>query len=111
MRKRSSEVRYPETRIRLSKRTSFSSFWMHSGSKRLQNTAKYHFGSNGGCWVCSCENVRRKFGTPKQWLRVPKQTSLSLFCMHSGSQMRQSSPKHHFGSNVGYWMCSCENIH
>ena len=65
----------------------------------LQNTPKHHFGSNGGYWVCSCENVRPNFGTPKQCIIVPKRTSFSSFCMHSGSEMLQNTPKHHFGSN------------
>src|SRR5579883_1263478 len=77
----------------------------------LQNTPKYHFGSNGGYWVCSCETVRRKFGTPKQCLRVPKRTSFSSFCLHSGSEMLQNTTTHHFGFNGCYWACSCKNVH
>ena len=76
----------------------------------LQNTAKHGFGSNGRYWVCSCENVRRNFGIPKQCIGLPKHNSFSSFCVHSGSEMLENTPKHHFGSNGGYWVCSCENI-
>src|SRR5689334_10343212 len=148
--------------IGVPKHTSLSSFCMHSGNEMLQNTPKHHFGSNGGYWVCSCENVRQNIGTPKQcilyrnapvshrfiFIRVVRcsktlpnmifclmeangcvraetfvgtsvpQNSASftkrhyflLFCMHSGNEMLQNTPKHHFGSNGGYWVCSCENV-
>src|SRR5579883_440693 len=80
------------------KRTSFSSFCMHSGSEMLQNTPKYQFGSNGRYWVCSCERFRGNFGIPKQCILVPKRTSFSSFSRHSVSEMLQNTPKHHFGS-------------
>src|SRR5690349_937689 len=83
----------------------------------LPNTPKHHFGSNGGYWVCSRENVRWKFGTPKQCISVPKRTSFShcFACIqvakcYKTSNMLQNSPKYHFGSNGGYWVCSCEHI-
>ncbi len=60
----------------------------------LQKTPEQHFGSNGGYLVCSCENIRRNSGTAKKCILVPKRTSSSLFCMHSGSQMLQNTPKH-----------------
>src|SRR5690242_12517318 len=83
---------------------------MHSGSDMLQNTPKHHFGSNGSNWVCSCENICWNFGTLKQCISVPKRTRFSSFCMHSSSKMIQNTPKDHFGSNRGYWVCSCENV-
>src|SRR5690348_14890655 len=83
---------------------------MHSGSEMLQNRPKLHFGSNGGYCVCSCENVRRNIGASKLCISVPKRTSFSLFCMHSGSEMLQNTPKNNFGSNGDYWLCSCENV-
>src|SRR5690348_16301849 len=92
------------------KRTSLSSFCMNSGSEMLQNTPKLHFRSNGGYFVCSSENVRRNFGTPKHCIGVPKHTHFSLFCMHSSSKMLQNTPKHHIWSNGGYWVYSCENV-
>jgi len=52
--------------------------------------------------VCSCENVRRKFGTPKHCIWVPKHTSFSLFCMNLGSETLQNTPKYHVGSIAGY---------
>src|SRR5689334_6479448 len=52
---------------------------MHSASEMLQDTAKLHFGSNKGYWVCSGEIGRRNFGTLKQCIRVIDHTSfLSL---------------------------------
>src|SRR5690349_10503673 len=39
-----------------------------------------------------------------------KRTSFSSFCKHSGSQMLRNNPKHHLGSNGGYWVCSCNHI-
>src|SRR5690349_24735765 len=63
----------------------------------LENTSKHHFGSNGDYWVCWCENVRRNFGTPKHSLIVPKRTSFSSFCMHSGSQMLENTPNINLG--------------
>src|SRR5690348_10861384 len=83
---------------------------MHSGSEMLQYTVKNHFGSNGGYWVCSCENVRRNFVSPKQCISAPKRTTFSSFSMHSGSEMLQYTVKNHFSSNGGYWVCSCENV-
>ena len=97
-------------RIHVPKHTSFSSFCIHSGSEMLQNTTKHHFVPKGGNWVCSCENVRRKFDTPKQCIRVTEHTSFSSLCMHSGSEILQNTIKHHFRSNGGYWVCSCENV-
>src|SRR5690349_7951047 len=65
---------------------------MHSGSEMLVNTPRHHFVSNGSYWVRSCENVRRNFSTSKQSMSVPKRTSFSSFCMHSGSQMLENTP-------------------
>src|SRR5690349_10486780 len=96
--------------ILVRKRTSFSLFCMNSGSQLLQNTPKHRLGSNGGYLVCSSENVRRNFGTQKQYILVPKRTSFSFFSMNSGSQMLQNTPKHRFGSNGGYLVCSSENV-
>ena len=91
-------------------------------AKRLWYAPKHHFGSNGGYWVCLCKNIRQNFGTTKQCLHVPKRTSFSSFCMSSGREMLQNTPKHHFGSNgdyspkyyygstQGYWVCSRENF-
>ena len=61
-------------------------------------------------WVCSCENIRRKFDTPKPCIPVLKRTSFSSFCTHSCSKMLQNTNKHHFCSNGGYWLCSYGNI-
>src|SRR5579883_1832663 len=88
--------------ISVPKRTSLSSFRMHSGSEMLQNTHKHHFGSNGGYWVCSCENFRRNYGTPKQCILVPKRTSFSSSCMNPCSKILLNTLRHHFGSNGGY---------
>src|SRR5579883_3122431 len=100
----------PKQCISVPKRTSFASFCLHSGSEMLKNTPKHHFGSNEGYWVCSCRNVRRNFGTPKQSIGVPQCTSFSSFCMHSGSEMLENTTRHHFGSNASYWVRSCENV-
>src|SRR5690348_14708313 len=100
----------PKHCITVLKLTSFSLFFMHSGSKMLLNTPKHHFRSIGGYWVCSCENIHRNFDTPKHGITIPKRTSFSLFFMHSGSETLQNTPKHHFESNGGYWVCSCENV-
>src|SRR5690348_15833291 len=83
---------------------------MHSGSEMLHTTAKLRFASNGGNWVFSCENVRRKFGIQKYWIPVTEHTSFSSLCMHAGSQMLQNTAKLHFGSNGGYWVFSFENV-
>src|SRR5579883_2050823 len=83
---------------------------MHSGRDMLQNTPKHHFGSNGSNWVCSCESICWNFANLKQCISVPKRTRFSTFCMHSSSEMLQITPKDHFGSNGGYWVCSCENV-
>ena len=100
----------PKHCIGVPKRTRFSLFCMHSSSEMLQNTPKHHIWSNGGYWVCSCENVRRNFGTQKQCIMVPKRTSLSSFRMNSCIEMLQNTPKLHFGSNGGYFVCSSENV-
>src|SRR5690348_7751932 len=83
---------------------------MHSASEMLQNTLKHHFGSNGGYWVCSCENVCRNFGTPTQCISVLKHTSFLSFCLRFGSKILQNTPKHQFSSSRGYYLCSCENV-
>src|SRR5690348_16183828 len=92
------------------KRTSLSSFRMNSCIEMLQNTPKLHFGSNGGNFVCSSEDVRRNFGTPKQCILVPKRTSFSSFCMHCSSKMLQSTPQHHPTPRACDLVCSCENV-
>ena len=58
VRKYLSEGRYHET-VLLGTET--HQFLISSGRELLQNTPKHHFGSNGGCWMCSCEKVRPKF--------------------------------------------------
>src|SRR5579883_1991274 len=78
--------------------------WVEKSSKTHPNII---LGSNGGYWVCSCENVRPNFGTRKRCILVPKRTNFSSFCMHSGSQILRNTPKHHFRSNGGHWVCSC----
>ena len=92
----------PKPCIRVTKCNNFSSFCIHSCIKMLHYTPKHHYGYNRGYWVCSCENFRRNFGTTKPCIRVPKRTSFSSFCMLRGSEMLQTTPKHHFGSNRGY---------
>src|SRR5690349_3185359 len=101
----------------------------------LQSTPKHHFGSNGGYWVCSCENVRWKFGTPKQCVTIPKRTSLShrfaciqiakccktlpniilglmeaIGCVRAKTFVGTSIPRN---SALLYRnaLCSCENVH
>ena len=58
-------------------------------------------------WV---RNVHRNFGIPKQCIGLPKHNSFSSFCLHSGSEMLENTPKYHFGTNGGYWVRSCENV-
>ena len=100
----------PKSSIRVPKRTSFSSFCIYSCRKMLQNTPKHHLVTNGVYLVCLSENVRRKFDTPKPCIRVTKCNNFSSFCIHSCIKMLHYTPKHHYGYNRGYWVCSCENF-
>ena len=69
VRKRSSELCTPKQCITVPKRTSFSSFYMHLGSEMLQNNPKHQLDLMEAIG-CSCENVRRNFGTSKQCISV-----------------------------------------
>jgi hypothetical protein len=54
--------------------TSFATFYMPKVSEMFCNTPKHHFGSNGVEWTL------RKFGTPKQCIRVRTQVLLLFTC-------------------------------
>ena len=62
------EVRYPET-VHSVTNHPFCKFFHSNGSEMLQNTPKHRLRSIGDNWVCSCEYILWKFGTPKQCIR------------------------------------------
>ena len=63
------EVRYPET-VHFASKHPFCMFFHANGSEMLQNNPKHRLRSIGDNWVCSCEHILRKFGTPKQCIRL-----------------------------------------
>ena len=73
VRKNLSEVQSYET-VHRPRNARFASFFVQSLPKSSKTLPKHHLGPNGGYWVCSCEKIYREFETPKQYVRVPKNT-------------------------------------
>ena len=63
------EVRYAET-VHSPPKHPFCNFFHADNSEMLQNTPKHRLRSIGDNWVCLCEHSLRKFGTPKQCIRL-----------------------------------------
>ena len=57
----------------------------------LQNTPKHRFRSIGDSWVCSCEHILRKFGTPKQCIR-PRKTQFATFFIQIVAKCSKTLP-------------------
>ena len=57
----------------------------------LQNTPKHRLRSIGDNWVCSCEHILRKFGTPKQCIRL-RHTRFPTFFMQTVAKCSKILP-------------------
>ena len=73
VRKNLSEVRYAEI-VHLTTKCCLRIIFMQSLPKSSKTLPNHHLGPTRGYWVCSCEKIRWGFGTPKQYVRVPKNT-------------------------------------
>ena len=58
------------------------SFFHTDRSEMLQDTPKHRFRSVGDNWFCSSEHILRKFGTPKQCIRL-RYTHFATFSMQT----------------------------
>ena len=84
------EVRYPET-VHSAPMHPFWNFFHADNSEMLENTPKRRLRSIGDNWVCSCEHILRKFGTPKQSIRPPN-TRFATFFMQTAAKRYKTLP-------------------
>ena len=101
------EVRYPET-VSSAPKHPFCNFLHANGSEMLQITPKHRLWSIGDNWVCSCEHILRKFGTPKQCIRL-RYTRFATLSVQTVAKCSKTLPNIVCGllETIG---CVCANI-